>query len=175
MNMAIGSISDWAMVVITGITAYFLYKTLKSQKDVQRTQNELFKIENKRFRESIKPKLKCEPITGIFHPSDDKQEILTIKIYCEEGKALNISIHPNDSSKQIFMPMSISEKRNHLEKGDNPLIYNFLLDDDLFRWILFELKYEDVAGYKYKQRIICFCTTPDIEINVGQPEEDIED
>lgn len=50
-----GTVSDWLMVAVTMLTAYYLYKTLKSQKEVQITQNKLFEIESVRFRESIKP------------------------------------------------------------------------------------------------------------------------
>jgi hypothetical protein len=50
-----GTVSDWFMVIVTIVTAFYLYKTLQSQKNVQETQNKLFEIETIRFRESIKP------------------------------------------------------------------------------------------------------------------------
>ncbi len=172
--MEIGVLSDWVMVVITAITAYFLYKTLKSQKDVQKTQNDLYRIENIRFKESIKPRLKCKSTTDVFHPSGGKQKILTVKIHCEAGEARKISIPLSETSKQIFIPTGISENRNYLAKGDDPLVHNFLLKDSR-DWAIFELRYEDVAGYKYKQRIVCMCYDSDIDVYMNLPEEIIED
>jgi hypothetical protein len=56
-----GTVSDWAAVIVYGVTGYLIFRTLKSQQEVQRTQNELFKIERIRFNESIKPILKYSP------------------------------------------------------------------------------------------------------------------
>lgn len=65
-----GSISDWVMIAVTITTATFLYKTLKSQKEVQSVQNKLFRIEQARFNESIKPILRYSASTDKMIPSD---------------------------------------------------------------------------------------------------------
>src|SRR5690606_38573668 len=44
-----GSVSDWGMIFVTGITAVFLYKTLRSQAN-------LFRLEQIRHRHNIIPK-----------------------------------------------------------------------------------------------------------------------
>src|SRR5690606_6698303 len=60
-----GTVPDWAMEIVTGITAYFLYRTLQSQIKVQRTQEEMLNIELYQHYEAIKPEfdvLGCESI-----------------------------------------------------------------------------------------------------------------
>ena len=50
-----GTVADWIMIVVTGLTAYFLWKTLQSQKDVQSDQTMLTKIEQERYAKEIRP------------------------------------------------------------------------------------------------------------------------
>lgn len=50
-----GNLADWFMVVITAITAVFIYRTLNSQMEVQRDQNRIFRIEEQKYLGSIKP------------------------------------------------------------------------------------------------------------------------
>ena len=42
-----GPVSEWVMIGVTSVTAFFLYRTLQSQKDVQGAQNKLLEIEQK--------------------------------------------------------------------------------------------------------------------------------
>ncbi|SHM44361.1 hypothetical protein [Flavobacterium chilense] len=76
-----GTVSDWLMVAVTTLTAYYLYKTLKSQKEVQITQNRLFEIESVRFRESIKPDLKYKISENIITPQEkENSRIYSIEV-----------------------------------------------------------------------------------------------
>jgi hypothetical protein len=105
-----GTIADWAMIVVTAITAYFLYKTLKSQKDVQKTQNDLYRIESIRFRESIKPVLKYSGSMDMMKLEDKDKRILTIQVTNETNSlALKISkiAKQSDKPNQIFIPMGL--------------------------------------------------------------------
>lgn len=167
-----GTVSDWVMVSVTSVTAFYLYKTLKSQQEVQKTQAELYKIESIRFKESIKPILNYSGTTGMMKPGEADKRILTITVTNEtDSTALNITKilteegnHPN----QVFIPMGFSDRRNHLVRGDSPLLFHFLLDDNL-EFVTFTLKYEDVAGNKYQQRVFCICDNLGIEINPFLP------
>src|SRR5690606_16627588 len=112
-----GTVSDWVMICVTILTAYFLYKTLKSQKEVQQTQNELFKIESIRFKESIKPVLNYSAHTDKLIPGEEDKKILTIEVSNDTPNvALNVSkvLSQNETSKQIFIPMGLSDKKNHI-------------------------------------------------------------
>jgi len=167
-----GTISDWVMIIVTTVTAIFLYKTLKSQKEVQQTQTELFKIENLRFKESIKPILKYSASIDKFKCNEDNKKILTIEVTNETNSlALEISkvLTKNEYPIQIFIPTGFSDSRNHLVKGDQPLFYNFLIDSKL-SFVPFNIYYKDIAGTKYKQGVLCTCDNFGIEINPFLPE-----
>ena len=59
-NLNYGTVPDWLMVLVTIITAIYIYKTLRSQTKVQKYQGKLMKLELTRYRESIMPKWKLE-------------------------------------------------------------------------------------------------------------------
>lgn len=65
-----GTVNAWMMYGVAIVTAVFLFKTLRSQQEVQKTQNELFRIERLRFNESIRPKLKYSAFTDKLVPGD---------------------------------------------------------------------------------------------------------
>ena len=170
-----GTVSDWVMVGVTALTAILLLITLKSQREVQKTQNELFRIESIRFRESIKPILNYSASTGKMKPEEEDKKILTVEVTNETNRiALNISkiVADSEQTKQIFIPLGFSDRRDHLTKGDNPLLFHFLIDSKsrVSGWVIFTLKYQDIAGTKYKQGVICICDDYGIEINPYLPE-----
>ena len=168
-----GTVSDWAAVILTVLAAYFVYLTLKSQKDVQQKQTVLFKIESIRFEESIKPVLKYIANLDEFKPDDEKKQILTIKVTnVKENAALEISkiVEKNEQTNQIFIPLNFSSTRNHLSKGDEPLLFHFLVEGDL-SFVTFALTYEDINGTKYKQGVYCVCDHQNIEMNPSLPEK----
>lgn len=170
-----GTISDWVMVSVTTITAYYLYQTLKSQKEVQQIQNELFKIESLRFRESIKPILKFSASTDKMIPGDEDKKILVFEVSnATESAALEVSrfVTEHAQEQQIFIPRGLDDRRQHITKGDNPLVFFFLIDTKApaSEWVAFALTYKDIAGVKYMQRIICICDSHGIEINPSLPE-----
>lgn len=53
-----GPVSDWAMVVVTITTAYFIWRTLRSQTKVQMLQQQTTQIENEKFRLQVLPEIK---------------------------------------------------------------------------------------------------------------------
>lgn len=170
-----GTVSDWVMVCVTIITAIFLLITLISQKKVQQTQNELFRIESIRFRESIKPKFKYSASTGKMKPGDKDKQVLTVEVTNESNSmALNISkiVSQNERTPQIFVITGFTDRIDHLSKGDNPLIFHFLIDatPKFQNFVTFALNYQDIAGANYKQGVLCICDDLGIEINPFLPE-----
>jgi len=169
-----GTVSDWTMVLITGITAYYLYRTLQSQKDVQETQTRLFEIESIRFRESIKPLLEYSLSNIEFKPGEKGKEILTIEVRnLAESVALEItSDYPsNHNVTPVAIPIDFSSIRKHLKKDDKPLLFHFLLEGDTkIYFITFTLTYQDISGTKYKQGVFCIKDSHGIEINPFLPE-----
>jgi hypothetical protein len=168
-----GSISDWALVVVTSITAVFLYRTLRSQKEVQATQTKLFEIESIRFRESVKPKLKYEVSTEMFKPGNENEQILTILVTNEtEGMALEITpdYSENGSVRPIFIPINFDSRRRHLAKSDLPILLHFLISPQSLNFVVFGLIYKDIAGVKYMQRVFCIADSQGTEVNPFLPE-----
>jgi hypothetical protein len=168
-----GTVSDWVMISVTAITAFFLFKTLKSQKEVQQTQNEMFRIESIRFKESIKPVLKYAATITLNSGVEGKNK-LTVEVTNETNTvALNIALIParDKHTSQIHI-LTPDVKRDHLTKGDNPLLYHFLVDSNsqISNCVNFSINYQDIAGTKYKQGVLCICDKYGIEIKPYLPE-----
>jgi len=171
----LGTVPDWLMVIVTTVTAYYLYHTLKSQREVQQLQSELFKIESIRFKESIKPVLKYNASDKIMKPGEVDKKILTIEVTNEtNSSALNIlkTVAENDHTHQIFIPIGFSDIRKFLTKGDSPLLFHFLIDlnNPASDHINFAMQYQDIAGTSYKQRVFCVCDNVGIEVHPSLPE-----
>jgi len=102
-----GTVSDWVMIIVTSVTAYFLYKTLKSQKEVQQTQNSLLKIEQLRVREDFKPNLKySRQDIHINIGEPDKKVICIVVKNLSVSPALNVNSMQNSDingkAKRVF-------------------------------------------------------------------------
>lgn len=168
-----GTVSDWFMAIVTTVTAYYLYKTLQSQKEVQITQNKLFEIESIRFRESIKPSLKysiSKEIITLDQKKDSK--IFTVEIVNETNNtALEISVEHREE-KNIKRVSFAPIKQRHLKINDEPYLIHFLIEDFTknLNYILFTLNYKDISGAKYKQRVIGIADNFGTEINPSLPE-----
>ncbi len=176
LSVVWGSVSEWFMVGSIIAAALCLYKTVKSLKEVQQTQNELFKIENIRFIESIKPQLTYVAYNDKIKPADKNKKVLTIEVSNEtDSIALDVSgVIPDDErARQVSLPMMDSATtRKYLVKGDYPLLFNFLIDSKLpvSGYLILALKYQDIAGTRYKQKVFCLCDESEIEIYPYLPE-----
>ncbi|WON92528.1 hypothetical protein [Sphingobacterium sp. UGAL515B_05] len=67
-----GTVNDWMMYSVGIVTAVFLYKTLRSQQEVQKMQMDMKEIETHKFRDSLRPNVivthtEFEPITSIVY------------------------------------------------------------------------------------------------------------
>jgi hypothetical protein len=155
-----GTVSDWVMIFVTFATALLLLLTLQSQRKVQLVQNELFRIESIRFRESIKPILKYSLSEHQAMSSDKNKKLITIEVVNETNSpALKISrfVSDNEHTTQLFTVVNYGNKIDHLGKGDKPLVFHFgiELNPIRFHYLHFTLKYQDIAETKYQQRVIC--------------------
>lgn len=50
-----GSVSDWLMILVTGVTAIFLYRTLRSQQKTQDLQADLNRLHHRQHKKNIMP------------------------------------------------------------------------------------------------------------------------
>ncbi|HVW97057.1 MAG TPA: hypothetical protein VHA56_13890 [Mucilaginibacter sp.] len=175
-----GTVSDWVMIVVTTITAYFLYKTLRSQKDVQKAQNKLLQIEQVRLREDYKPALKYSRFEGgVTTKTIDStllvgKSIVSIAVMSSsDNHVLNIDIIFVDNEKAFLTRLGMATPINLFQKGKYvPLdflvssVNGYLLAYNFH----FSITYEDVAGTKYTQRVFCFKTQDIEEIIASVPE-----
>jgi hypothetical protein len=67
-----GTVSDSAMILVTIVTAYYLYQTLQSQKIVQEAQSRITIIGNERYRNEHLPVFKLECTHSPFEKIDNE-------------------------------------------------------------------------------------------------------
>jgi hypothetical protein len=156
-----GTASEWAMILVTSITAIFLYRTLKSQQVVQKAQIKLLEIEQLRLKEDYKPALRYsiyqdgkipktagQTLISIAVTNNSDNPALKIRLLSYSSEFLSTGIpHEQDViSKEVFM--SIHFIANSRYNTMASIIFDF------------KLSYEDLAGTKYHQKVSCFHKIP---------------
>jgi hypothetical protein len=102
--------------------------------------------------------------------------MLTIKVTNETSSpATKISrfVSENDQAKQLFTLIGWDDRRDHLTKGDNPLLYHFAINTKAIvsSFLFMNFKYQDIAETKYNQRVICIYDKDyGVEIHPSLPE-----
>lgn len=171
-----GTVSDWFMVSVTVITAYYLCQTLNSQKNVQKTQNKLFEIENLKFKESVKPIFNYTISKENFLTDDQYYKIITIEIQNETNslaKEIKINFEERDNIKRIMVPQNyLPFPLKTLNKSDKPYLLHFLIlkKPIAVEFIKFEITYQDISYTKYKQNVVCIYEEEEISIIKNPPE-----
>jgi hypothetical protein len=151
-----GTVSDWVMITVTAVTAYFLWNTLKSQKEVQATQNRLLKIEQLRVKEAFKPNLKYSRVDIAVKIPDPNKSIVNIAIKnVDESPALNLKPIYEDDPEVI--PIMFKPILKTLKNGEGYATLYFGVNskqgEHLNCEIRFKVEYEDVAGTQYTQGV----------------------
>lgn len=161
-----GTVSDWCMVIVTTITALYLYKTFKSQREVQNVQQKLFEIERIRFYESIKPVLKYNVVKDMFKSEEKNKSIFTVEITNETNNiAFDVSVNlpERNTAKQIFITLELP--RFDVKKNDSPWFVHFLVDKTSCsdKQVTFLVSYNDLSKIRYHQPIFAtFDDNPEI-------------
>lgn len=156
-----GTVSDWIVILITTLTAFFLYKTLKSQNEVQKTQNDLFHIENIRFIESIKPILKYSESKDKNILKENHYDIFSIEIKNISNniaKGIKIIFEDKDNIKRILIPTNyLPHPIKDITNNDTPYLLHFLILEKptSVEFIKFEVQYQDLTNKKYRQNVVC--------------------
>jgi len=152
-----GTASEWVMIIVTMITAYFLWKTLKSQKEVQETQNKLLKIEHLRLREDFKPKLSYSRFLENFKIDDPDRIPICIAVRnLSANVALNFQgklLKLDDSIKQIIFKPPVFTLSNDGPNAELYFLVKHIQGQNLNCTIYLSIEYEDVVGTKYTQTI----------------------
>lgn len=170
-----GSVSDWVMVFVTIVTAFYLYKTLSSQNEVLKMQNKLFEIEKVKFRESIRPKLIFTESKYKFNIEKPHEHILSIEVRSDASSdAIDIELIYSEvqGATPVVIPLGFPRQKNRISKTDLPLLFHFHVADNSISlsFIIFNVEYKDVAGAKYKQGVLCILDNNGVEIHQYIPE-----
>lgn len=166
-----GTFSDWVMVIVTALTAVYLIKTFRSQKEVQLLQIKATTIENERYRLENLPIFKLETIVGDLDNTGPLfKQHLTLRFtllncdvkYC--GLAIsspNTTLVANDNnvlsakniSKDSIHELSFYLKANKSNYDDNGFLLNI------------KISYIDPVGNRYHQNCRVLLQYSNIEVN----------
>jgi hypothetical protein len=105
-----GTVSDWIMIGVTTTTAIFLYRTLRSQREVQQAQNKLLKIEQLRLRQQFKPILQYSRFEHNRIINEPGKKVVSFAIKnISDNTAYNLSPKYTPSNSDKFL-LSLSQE-----------------------------------------------------------------
>jgi len=158
-----GTVSDWVVVAVTTTTAFFIYRTFRSQISVQRNQQYITDIEGERFRIEYKPKLQLG-VQEVINKTEGASVKSNIRVFLsiveKDCKNLNIETPPNTSTVES---VSISKDGIGLSSSIDyvyaPNNYNLHFKVSsiaaIFPYeggsLFFFLHFEDIIGNRYRQ------------------------
>lgn len=155
-----GTFSDWIMVVVTGATAFLLYKTFKSQIAVQKSQQKITDIEGERFRVEYKPVFEL-----VFQPIVNKPFDTYVRSYVHLKMTISNRDCKNFEVIEFTTINAVSISKNHIgltlpiDYMSAPDTYDlhFQIDTSLALFpnegapLIFYLQFDDIIGNRYRQ------------------------
>lgn len=155
-----GTVSDWVMIIVTGVTAYLLYKTLNAQKEVQLVQNRFLEIEQIRIRQDFKPDLKYSRLEDQYSTTRGKYCVAIAVRNISDNNALNVRPIYQKNFDYVSLEPYEAFPQNLVKNGDFLRLY-FVIDlkkVETFSYFFFnfEVVYENIAGTRYKQDVLCW-------------------
>lgn len=152
------TVSDWVMIFVTAITAYYLYQSLKSQREIQLMQQKVTKMEEYDYLMKIKPDFKISIDRSTIKPNLSGPQIVNCLaiLEAENHTAINVKIlirtYINNELRAEF---DESFDRREPKYGIALKIDQFEVKrdgSDNFH-ITYNTTYEDIEGNPYKKRI----------------------
>lgn len=166
-----GNVGDWVMIIVTIVTAYYLYQTLNSQNETMYLQKRITDIELHRHRLSIQPKFEVSFVRrDINFENGISSGNFTLKFFNTNRLARNVSIEVEAEAQLLFQPQFENPyTRAEFQPKDLLVLTAFMsisgFDTPRFQYPLrIELRYEDVSHNTYIQTISSIFT--------DSPEED---
>jgi hypothetical protein len=88
-----GTVSEWSVVILTAVTAFFLIRTFKSQKAVQEIQQTQTKMANERYRIEFRPEFQLAPI-DVNHReiAGTQHSVVKFKLKLTQNEAIDVDI-----------------------------------------------------------------------------------
>lgn len=182
---AYGTVSDWVMVIVTLITAVFLYQTLRSQMTVQRDQEKINLLTAYDIRNRYKAEIE------LTNPQEQPGTISDISRWTFEVKnndALNILITTNAEHTVNSYGSSTTQKDKFFSSyismvNANDSFSLTLIDKERFEyidqkandsenkfhdWISFDVMYKDNFKFTYIKRFVISFNPFSNQLNVTQ-------
>lgn len=155
-----GTVSDWVMVIVTLVTAVFLYQTLRSQMTVQRDQNRISKIEELKYIREIRPTISfIQSHRKIWKNLvndhiDNKLLAIDLTVTITTDKTCRLSYHVFTKTKSY--KNSLPRLYNVSENSTNSISFSLRLDVKEYNDnkpdienLMFKVKYYDSDGNEY--------------------------
>lgn len=156
-----GTVSDWIMILVTIITAGFLYFTLRSQQISLKLQQDLISIEKFNHRVKIMPKFSLKIKIEQYSLNGDIMTLsFSFRLINNNNLAINAIFTITDEEKIIQNIDRNPYKHNKVQPNDVFLFSNTLVKkvgisqgEPVF-WIQMDMKVEfsDIEGNKYIQK-----------------------
>lgn len=144
-----GGVSDWVMICVTGLTAFLLYRTLKSQTAIQKMQQRITNIEDFKFRRELMPVFDIKGVPPIYFGDriSTKYHILA-----RNNVAKNIIIRCESKYSKLVVTNSWNQKD---VKPDNVINFHHDIPKENDKQQSFEIRiyitFEDIAQNRYFQ------------------------
>lgn len=164
-----GTVSDWVMILVTIVTAYFLYKTLQSQKDVQGTQNKLLQIEQIRLKTDVKPFLRYSQFEDVYS-SELGNTCIAIAVM-NTSPNIAISAEPLFTNMPKMSLTLVDSVPMDLTNEGGYLRLYFVFKDISKIDFSFDISFNDVALIRYSQHVFCAIDNESVRIIASVPDE----
>lgn len=159
-----GSASEWVMILVTLLTAILLYKTLKSQNEVQQAQNKLLEIEQTRLRQQFRPDIQYHDFSdsiGDKHRPKLKKtsELVSVAVKNHSENAAIDYDFPRFNNPQVEVAETFHSQPSLVKGTEYASIYfiikNIGTKNKATYNFTFFFTYHDLIGTKYIQRVLC--------------------
>lgn len=153
-----GSVSDWVNITVTAVTLYFIYRTFKSQMEVQQMQLKVINIENERFRKESVPVFEAEVLEDQpAQPTNPKELLVSIGLGLKNGECKNLTLTVDSNIAESLEWSHLAGNFQYVMAGGANLIDVLVTKNDEDEPYIFPLTlnflYEDMVGNWYKQSI----------------------
>jgi len=170
-----GTVSDWAMVIVTGSTLFYIIRTFKSQYEVQKLQQQSTNIENEKFRIHITPVFELLLIKSEFNFINDEVEIkILLDFRPIQNECLNLKIETTALDSKITSEYIPGKNLDYIAlNGHRGLHLTMLAQKKMFDkhgcGISVNFNYSDIISNDYTMNFLVALTYTDNQINTMGP------
>jgi len=156
-----GSIADWIMIIVTALTAWFLWKTFQSQIMIQQMQQKQLDIEYYKHKKDIMPRFDFQVKKSI-----GKNTILNLDIFCRDAQAhiKEIICHKTES---VDKKLTILENKSM--HANSALGYSLQVNKEINFNVSISINYTDRDKNSYHQYLLIFDVEGKVNIHTSIP------